>query len=261
MLKYIKNLIFPKKETPNHICEKGEEFTILGSGQPIPHTKDSIIYWHIENFTKDQDKYKTIVAFENCFEQWNKYLNPLRFVATGNKEEAVIVIKFRHNGDKDLPHSFGEHTLAYAFAPPTCTIYVNDVWDWANMHPTKGFDLFKCMTHEVGHTIGLGHTTADKCIMRATYDKDTPVIFSQDTLNGIEYLYGDIKRSFLPKESANTNALEIFKFLFSKNKIGLYRLHKTTAEKMLVLLGENKEEIKKLKFKNLVDLLWSYLRS
>ena len=85
------------------------------SGRILPPDANGVIYWHIENFTEDQEKHKTITAFHGAFDILADYMWPITF--RSSKERGDITIRFRLNNDEDLPEPFDEGVLAYAFLP------------------------------------------------------------------------------------------------------------------------------------------------
>jgi hypothetical protein len=157
------------------------------------------------NLTTDLPKYQTIVAFEQCFNLWEELLLPIRFKATSNKEEAAILINFVNNDN--APYKFDEGVLAYAFAPYggelQGTMWFNEALTWADMHKDGSIDLFKVAVHEVGHVLNIGHTTDKEYpndIMQPIYNPYVPVIFTKDTKDAIQALYGKIIASLSPEK-------------------------------------------------------------
>lgn len=49
--------------------EATADYTLLNWGKLTPDA-NGMIHWHIVNFTPDMDKFKVILAFEKCFQQW-----------------------------------------------------------------------------------------------------------------------------------------------------------------------------------------------
>ena len=163
------------------------------------------IYWHIVNFTKDQEKEKTIKAFEDSFNLWQPHFAPIFFESTSDPRIAAIKINFKNNGDRGLPEKFGRGVLAYAFFPSRKSLgvhsdmFFNDGYVWAERHSANAINLRSVMTHELGHAFGLDHSTIPKDIMFATYQGNDSISISKDTLDGIEKLYGSIKSKISAK--------------------------------------------------------------
>lgn len=186
----------PKSATCSHETDAQNYSTIV----PNQHLKpiNGKIYWHIveETLTNDIEKYKVIYAFEQAFKSWQPSLTPIIFEATGNKDIAQIRIFFLRNGDNRLPVPFSDGVLAYAYAPNDeslgvhADMYFNDAYRWDEIHKPGSIFLFKVAVHELGHTLNIGHQTADKTdIMYPIYQPDNSVIINKDTQKGIYDLY------------------------------------------------------------------------
>lgn len=163
--------------------------------------------WHIDenSLTKDMEKYKTIYAFEQAFKKWDELISPIKFQATGVLKEAQIVIRFKNNGDADLPYKFEEGVLAYAFAPSGKSLgmhadmYLNDSWQWDEIHKPGSIYLFKVVVHEISHILNMSHQTSDnKDILFPVYQPNNEVMMNNDTRQGIADIYGKFGVPFRP---------------------------------------------------------------
>lgn len=163
---------------------------------------NGIIYWHLDesSISTDLEKYKILFTLENAFSQWQEYFIPT-FESTNDADKAAIVFRFKVNGDRDLPFEFEDGVLAYAFFPDgksldyTSDIYVNDFYNWQLAHTDQGYSLFKVIVHEIGHALGLDHSSIEQDIMYPSYIPDNNVFISQDTIEGIYKLYGTPEKS------------------------------------------------------------------
>jgi hypothetical protein len=91
-------------------------------------------------------------------------------------------------------YSFCNSTLAEAYMPPSANNFsiAGDVWFNTGQHFTTGsaYDLFTVAAHEIGHALGLDHsTTSPYNIMYPTYD-GTKTVLTSDDIAGIQSLYG-----------------------------------------------------------------------
>jgi predicted Zn-dependent protease len=90
-------------------------------------------------------------------------------------------------------YNFGTSTLAMAYAPPPVSNYsiagdinINTAQTW-NIGTT--YDLFTVSMHELGHALGLGHSTSATSVMYATYNGVDSGLGTDD-INGIRSIYG-----------------------------------------------------------------------
>jgi len=157
----------------------------------------SEIFWHLADTTPDMEGAQVIKAFNRAFAKWAPFLNPIVFTSTSEKEKANILINFAHEGDADLPESFGgDEVLAYAFFPIDnySEIWFDESERWGSMSSSTRIDLFKVAVHELGHSLGIGHTKAPRDIMQAFYDPNTMVEITADSSAAIQTLYGEFQK-------------------------------------------------------------------
>lgn len=159
-----------------------------------------IIRWHLAEHTPDMDAKGNIEAFRGAFEPWARALSPIQLISTSNIKEANIVIRFGVNGDPDLPIPFSSSTLAYAYFPVRnkSDMWVNDRYNWGLMHRRDQYNLKKVVTHEIGHSLNIGHSSVKGDIMEAIYAPNNAINLTHDTLAAIERLYGAMKRRLGP---------------------------------------------------------------
>lgn len=242
------NVEIKKIDTSKFICSHASKssYSLITPGEHLKPINGKIL-WHIEeaSLTQDMEKYKTIFAFEQAFSKWGQVMHPIVFQATGNKAEAQIVIKFRHNGDADLPFQFEETTLAYAFAPQGTSLgihadmYFNDGYRWDEMHKTGSIYLFKVAVHEIGHTLNLGHQTQDiKDIMYPMYQPNGEVVMNSDTKKGIYDLYKTygVQYQNAPEGQLDARVKEFIKLMY-KSRNDLLRLSITQINALGEVLG------------------------
>ncbi|KAL7149054.1 hypothetical protein ABFS83_05G013600 [Erythranthe nasuta] len=136
-------------------------------------------------------------VFARAFERWSE-ATTLTFVETASYGRADIRIGF-FGGD----HGDGEPfdgvlgTLAHAFAPPNGRFHLDGDENWVidgnflNGAPRTAVDLESVAVHEIGHVLGLGHSTVEEAIMYPTISSGTrKVELANDDVLGIQELYG-----------------------------------------------------------------------
>lgn len=170
---------------------------LLTSGKIIP--VDGKIYWHIENFTQDMDKFEIIFTLEKMFKILQPYFVPV-FTSTNNIRESQITLRFKHNGDDGLPERFDQGTLAYAYLANNTDsrgfisdVFFNDNYVWTEMHSDFSFNLLKVAIHEVLHACGLQHSDNPDDIMYWQYQGNGSIFISENTQESIFNLYGNVE--------------------------------------------------------------------
>lgn len=174
-----------------HACQecRAPSFTTHGLFFSVP-----VIRWHLADTTPDMDGAKVIDAFRKAFDAWVPYMGPMSFASTDDKSKAHIVINFAHQGDADLPEPFGsDSVLAYAYFPVNnySEMWFDESENWGEMHSNTKINLFKVAVHELGHCLGLDHSTRNGDIMEAIYEPSNTVRITSDSEDGIVHLYTD----------------------------------------------------------------------
>lgn len=136
-------------------------------------------------------------AFTRSFARWAA-VTPLKFTQTSSYFTADIRIAF-YTGD----HGDGEPfdgvlgTLAHAFSPPTGMMHLDGDEDWwiegdiATATVSTTVDLESVAVHEIGHLLGLGHSSVEDAIMFPTISSMMrKVELGTDDVQGIQVLYG-----------------------------------------------------------------------
>ncbi|KAI7757283.1 hypothetical protein M8C21_019194, partial [Ambrosia artemisiifolia] len=136
-------------------------------------------------------------VFANAFSRWSEW-TPLTFTYVSDYSSADLRIGF-YSGD----HGDGEAfdgvlgTLAHAFAPPTGLLHldsdetwiINDVFN--GVGSSTAMDLESVAVHEIGHLLGLGHSSVEDAIMYPTIASGVKKVeLARDDVDGIQELYG-----------------------------------------------------------------------
>ncbi|KAL2543120.1 matrix metalloproteinase [Abeliophyllum distichum] len=135
--------------------------------------------------------------FGRAFERWSEVMS-LTFTETSSFDKADIKIGF-FSGD----HGDGEAfdgvlgTLGHAFSPPLGLFHLDGDENWVtdgdfiNASPLSAVDLESVAVHEIGHILGLGHSSDKEAIMYPTISSGTrKVELANDDIMGIQELYG-----------------------------------------------------------------------
>ncbi|XP_058925888.1 stromelysin-1-like [Kogia breviceps] len=158
-----------------------------------PKWRKTHLTYRIVNYTLDLPRDFVDSAIEKAVTVWKK-VTPLTFSRI-NEGEADIMITFavREHGDF-FPFDGPGKDLAHAY-PPGPGIrgdaHFDDDEKWTK--DTSGINLLFVAAHELGHSLGLQHSTHREALMYPVYNPVTNLDetqLSQDDVNGIQSLYG-----------------------------------------------------------------------
>uniref|UniRef100_A0A8C3SJ54 interstitial collagenase n=1 Tax=Chelydra serpentina TaxID=8475 RepID=A0A8C3SJ54_CHESE len=168
---------------------------VLTDGNPKWERKN--LTYRIVNYTPDMNQADVEKAIQKAFKVWSD-VSPLTFkrIYDGN---ADIMMSFETGDHRDnSPFDGPNGLLAHAFQPGNGIggdVHFDEEEYW-----TKGYNLFFVAAHELGHSLGLSHSTDPGALMYPTYSYIEPNEFhlSQDDINGIQTVYGPSDNSVQP---------------------------------------------------------------
>ncbi|XP_060215745.1 metalloendoproteinase 5-MMP [Lycium barbarum] len=139
------------------------------------------------------------VMFGRAFDKWME-VTPLTFTETDSYRLADIRIGFftGDHGDGN-PFDGPMKILAHAFSPPIGFFHLDGDENWVvngeylkeGMSRISAVDLESVAVHEIGHLLGLDHSSENEAIMFPTLGAGVrKVELSSDDIKGVQMLYG-----------------------------------------------------------------------
>jgi hypothetical protein len=149
------------------------------------------------NETSDTTAGRSFRAVRNAFRTWANIV-PLTFTEVEANGNPDIEIDWRNANDPD--HDMTGGTLAHADFPPGCGVVTNSLplplhFDdsehrWSIGAVNDAFDVQTTAIHEIGHCLGLMHTTVREAVMAPTISSNfTLRVLHADDISGIQSLY------------------------------------------------------------------------
>ncbi|VDD74045.1 unnamed protein product [Mesocestoides corti] len=169
-------------------------------GDPKMRWAKKKITWQVRSYpTHHLNRSQTHAVFQHAFNKWSSVAD-LDFVEEKDYyKDADIIIKFgsRRHGDSIAFDGPGG-VLAHAFYPMPEPVYslagdahFDDEENWSDGPHKEHRDLLSVATHELGHSMGLGHSSVPTSVMFPYYlRKWKRVELDQDDINGMQKIYG-----------------------------------------------------------------------
>ena len=162
---------------------KFEDFRVLDT---VWNKKD--ITFRVKNFPSKTrlSKKKVVKAIEKAFSMWENVSN-LRFTRrdSGPADIELSFEKKEHGQDEIFRK--GEH--GHAFKPRDGDVHFSDDRYWT-LEEYNGINLLGVALHEIGHSIGLDHSSDSNAVMAPFYRGWHPYLkLTEDDIQGINQLY------------------------------------------------------------------------
>lgn len=137
-------------------------------------------------------------AIRAAFGTWQS-LGSVTFREVSTTQNPEIQAGWRPANDPDL--NMSGRTLAHSDFPPGCGVVTNTLpkpvhfndtnWTWCIGAVLGDYDIETVALHEIGHIVGLQHSSVLSAVMYAYTNSNTTVrVLTQDDIDGFRSLYG-----------------------------------------------------------------------
>lgn len=147
--------------------------------------------YRFRGYTPDLPRDTVRRVFVKAFEMWSQ-VSALTFSETSAVPDIWILFAAGSHGDRN-PFDGPGSTLAHAYFPGSGIggdAHFDEDEQWTD-NTYSGTNLLQVAVHEIGHSLGLGHSDVQSAIMAPFYRGYKPNFsLDQDDIDGIRYLYG-----------------------------------------------------------------------
>ena len=171
------------------------EYTTTGRKWP-----STDLTYAFQEFTPDIPQNQVIQAFEQALALWAAE-TPLRFTRVAISSNPTIIVRFvaGDHGDGNAFDGPG-HVLAHAYYPPVAGqtpqpiqgdahFDEDETWTVTIPVPSGTTDLVTVAAHELGHSLGLAHSSVTQSLMYPYYGGPHRYL-DKDDIAGIKAIYG-----------------------------------------------------------------------
>jgi hypothetical protein len=165
------------------------KFTTNGSRWPTTN-----LTYRFQNFTGDLAQAQIRTAVRNAFNRWSA-VTPLNFAEVTTGGDILVQFGVGNHGDGAANAFDGTGgVLAHAYAPGGGLggdVHFDDAETWTiTIPPPLGtIDIETVALHEIGHSIGLGHSANSAAVMFPNYVGPRRNLYFDD-IDGIRSVYG-----------------------------------------------------------------------
>ncbi|KAL5771891.1 hypothetical protein ACOSQ2_011815 [Xanthoceras sorbifolium] len=148
-----------------------------------PSTKAIITYGFPSGDRKD-----IIDPVRRAFIEWSKYTSFMYEQTDYDTADIKISFQRRDHGDGN-PFDGPGNVLAHAFSPPDGRLHFDADETWADGAVAGAADMLTVALHEIGHTLGLAHSSLEEAVMYAIVPLGSRKPLNSDDIQGIQALY------------------------------------------------------------------------
>jgi len=160
-------------------------------------TSKTVLSWRVTKFSSKLTRSQVVNSVWKAFQFWSSVTNLKFFEKTTGEVDIPIEFVTYDHGDGN-PFDGPGGTLAHAYYPETGDIHVDDTEDWT-LDSSQGTNFLQTLTHEIGHSIGLDHSTNNKAVMFPFIQQySSQFSLHLDDILGAQSLYGSPESTTSP---------------------------------------------------------------
>ncbi|ELW64938.1 Interstitial collagenase [Tupaia chinensis] len=155
-----------------------------------PRWERTHLTYRIENYTPDLPRADVDSAIRKAFELWSD-VSPLTFTKVFDGQADIMISFVRGDHRDNSPFDGPGGNLAHAFQPGPGIggdAHFDEDERWTNNF--RDYNLYRVAAHELGHSLGLSHSTDIGALMYPNYIFNGDVELAQDDIDGIQAIYG-----------------------------------------------------------------------
>uniref|UniRef100_I3MBV7 interstitial collagenase n=1 Tax=Ictidomys tridecemlineatus TaxID=43179 RepID=I3MBV7_ICTTR len=158
--------------------------------QGNPRWEKTHLTYRIENYTPDLSREDVDHAIEKAFQLWSN-VSPLTFTKIFEGQADIMISFVRGDHRDNSPFDGPGGNLAHAFQPGPGIggdAHFDEDERWTKNF--RDYNLYRVAAHELGHSLGLAHSTDIGALMYPNYIFSGDVQLAQDDIDGIQAIYG-----------------------------------------------------------------------
>ncbi|KAH6806754.1 hypothetical protein C2S51_031585 [Perilla frutescens var. frutescens] len=159
-------------------------FSFFPGNPRWPSSKTHLTYRFLPNFPTD-----AMAPVARAFQKWDSATH-FTFARAQNNQNVDLTIGFYRGDHGDgVPFNGTGGTIAHAFAPTNGRFHYDADERWSDGPVANAFDLETLALHEIGHLLGLDHSSVQEAIMYPRFSPAEIKNLHPDDIQGIRVLY------------------------------------------------------------------------
>lgn len=178
------NYMKPRNKNKNKNIHTVSHFSFFPGNPRWPLSKTHLTYTFLSNFPT-----AAVDPVARAFQKWASATHFTFARAPSNQNADLFIAFHRRNHGDGAPFDGRGGVLAHAFAPTIGRFHYDADERWSIGPVANAFDLETVAIHEIGHLLGLGHSSVQTAIMFPSIGAAQIKNLHADDIQGIRVLY------------------------------------------------------------------------